>query len=397
MSLTLRQALPHRDDPRPLVAQIIDELPPDGAERLLVDMMRRRSERFRYVIVCLIQGGPLELDFQELGVPVVIVGRRGKADLGMVFRLAAWLRREHVAVVHTHLFTADAYGRTAARLAGIRAVFATIHNVNDWKGRAHLLIDRVLARVSSRVIGCTEEVGRVLRERDGIPAQRVAVVENGIDLKRFDAVSPAGVREEFGVAPGRLLMGVIGRLHPQKGHEDLLQALATLRARAPQPFSCLFIGDGELREPLKARVRELGLDDVVVFTGLRRDVPRLLVALDLFVMPSRWEGLPMALLEAMACGKPAVVTAVGGIPSVIDDGRNGVLLPPEQPAAMTDALQRLLADAELRARLGSAARECALRLYDVGRVVDAYESMYLDALGRTAPRAGTAVTAGKEG
>jgi glycosyltransferase involved in cell wall biosynthesis len=102
-------------------------------------------------------------------------------------------------------------------------------------------------------------------------------------------------------------------------------------------------------------------------------------------MPSRWEGLPMALLEAMACGKPCVVTSVGGIPSVIDDGANGLMVPPEQPQAMADALARVMADASLQASLGATARECALRRYDVGRALQAYEAMYDEALGAAAP------------
>lgn len=373
------------DSARPLVAHIIDELPPDGAERLLVDLMRRRSGRFRYAIVCLVKGGPLEAEFAALGVPVVIIGRTRKLDFGMVLKLARWMRQQQVAVVHTHLFTADVFGRLAARLAGVRAVFSTSHNVNGWKGRAHRWLDRLLALVSSRVVGCTEEVGRVLVERDRIPAHKVAVVENGVDLRRFDAVSPAGVREEFGIDADAVLMGVVGRLHPQKGHQDLLQAFVQLRGQTSRKFQCLFIGEGELRPQLEAEVQRLGLGGVVRFTGLRSDVPRLLVALDLFVMPSRWEGLPMALLEAMACGKPCVVTSVGGIPSVIDDGANGLMLPPEQPQVMADALARVMSDGALQASLGATARECALRRYDVGRALQAYESMYDEALGAAAP------------
>jgi glycosyltransferase involved in cell wall biosynthesis len=370
-----------------LVAQIIDELPPDGAERLLVDLMRRRSGRFRYVIVCLVKGGPLESEFAALGIPVVIIGRTRKLDIGMVFKLARWMRQEQVAVVHTHLFTADVFGRIAARLAGVRAVFSTSHNVNGWKGRAHRMLDRALSMISSRVVGCTEEVGRVLVQRDGIAARKVAVVENGVDLRRFDSVSAEGVREEFGIAADAMLMGVVGRLHPQKGHEDLLQAFVRLRSLTGAKFQCLFIGEGELRAQLEEQVTRMGLNDVVRFTGLRKDVPRLLVALDLFVMPSRWEGLPMALLEAMACGKPCVVTSVGGIPSVIDDGANGLMLPPEQPELMAQALARVIGDAELRRSLGATARDCALRRYDVGRALQAYESMYDEALGTEAPAA----------
>lgn len=365
----------------PLVAHVIDELPPDGAERLLVDLMRRRSDRYRYVIVCLVRGGPLEADFSELGVPVVIIGRSHKFDLGMLFRLARWFRHEQVAVVHTHLFTADVFGRVAARLAGVRAVLSTSHNLNDWKRPWHRVVDRALAMLSSRVIGCTQEVGRTLVARDGLPPEKVVVVENGIDLHRFEHVDQAGVREELNAPLGTLLLGVVGRLHAQKGHADLLQALVEVQHRVDRPFRCLFIGEGELRGALEAEVADLGLHDVVHFTGLRRDIPRLLMALDVFVMPSRWEGLPMALLEAMACGKAVVVTAVGGVPSVIEDGVNGLMVAPEAPVAMAAALVECMSDEALRGRLGHAARACALQRYDVSRALASYEGLYDDALG----------------
>lgn len=367
---------------RPLAVHVIDELPPDGAERLLVDLMRRRTGQYRYAIVCLVRGGPLEEDFAALGVPIHIIGRRSKVDIRMILILARWFRQERVAVVHTHLFTADLFGRIAARLGGVRGVFSTSHNVNDWKSAGHRIVDRLLSLISSRVIGCTEEVGRVLVVRDGLSPTRVAVVENGVDLRRFDSVSPEGVRSEFDVEDDAVLMGVVGRLHPQKGHADLLQALVELRGLTDRKFRCLFVGDGELRRELENEVSQLGLRDIVRFTGLRKDVPRLLVALDLFVMPSRWEGLPMALLEAMACSKACVVTAVGGIPSVVDDGVNGLMLPPERPGDMAAAIARIISDDNLRIALGTAARESALRRYDVGRVMHAYEEMYDEALGR---------------
>lgn len=381
-------------DMRPLVVHLIDELPPDGAERLIVDLMRYPDPAFRYAVGCLIRGGPLEAELRTLGVPVVVFGRRGRLDLGLIVRMARWLRRERAAVVHTHLFTADTYGRIAARLAGVPAVFATVHNVvNPWKRGLHRFIDRVLAWASTRVIACTDEVGTVLRTRDRLPARRIVVVGNGVDLQRLCAVSGAGVREEFGIEPGRVLLGVVGRLHPQKGHADLLPMLARLKAGAGPRFSCLVIGDGELRATLQAQADELGLADTVVFAGLRADVPRLLAAIDLLVMPSRWEGLPIALLEAMACGKPAVATAVGGVPDVLRDGINGALVAAGDAPAFEAALARLIADAPQRARLGVQAQADVLRTRDIACTASSYTALYRAALGmdRGAPAAGAAV------
>ena len=144
---------------RAIAAHIIDELPPDGAERLIVDLMRRRTSDFEYLVICLIQGGPLVKEIEELGVPVYILGRNGKYDFSIIWRLSRLLKKNNVSVIHTHLFTADVIGRIAARLAGIKAIFSTSHNVNDWKRRHHILIDRGLSLITTKVIGCSSEVG----------------------------------------------------------------------------------------------------------------------------------------------------------------------------------------------------------------------------------------------
>lgn len=369
-------------DTRPLVVHLIDELPPDGAERLVVDILRYPNPRFRYAVGCIIRGGILEDELRAMGIPVIVFGRRGRLDFGLIFRLARWMRREHVRVLHTHLFTADTYGRIAARIARVPAIFCTVHNiVNPWKGRIHSAIDWLLARLSTRVIGCTDEVAEVLKTRDHLPAMRVVAIRNGIDLRRFQSISGAGVREEFGIPPDRLLLAVIGRLHPQKAHLDLLQVFASLEPEIRKKFACLIVGDGDLRQMLEEETARLGLQDQVIFTGLRRDVPRLLCALDLFVMSSRWEGLPIALLEAMACGVAPLSTAVGGVPDVIEDGVNGILVAVGDASAMATNLTALIEDSALRLRLGRQAQADVLRRYDVLRTAEAYDALYREALG----------------
>ena len=365
-----------------LIVHLIDELPRDGAEMLLLDLMRYRHPEFRYVVGCLIRGGPLEEEFAHIGIPVIIFGRRHKLDPSLVLRLAAWLRRERVAIVHTHLFTADTYGRLAAKLAGVPAVFSTVHNiVNPWKGGFRKGIDRLFARLSTRVIGCSEEVTQALATRDGIPADRLMAIPNGIDLKKFAQVSGEGVRAEFGLPADRPLLGVVGRLHPQKGHENLFHALAAMPQARAGGVSCLVIGTGELQDALHAMVREMGLEHCVIFTGMRTDVPRLVAALDVFVMPSRWEGLPIALLEAMASAKPVICTRVGGIPDVVIDGDNGLLVDPEQPAQLQARIVQLLGDPGARTRLGLRARETVIDRFDVTRTAAAYNQLHMQALG----------------
>ncbi len=371
-----------RDKSPPLIVHMIDELPRDGAEMLLVDLMRLRMPNCRYMIVCLIRGGPLEQEFEQLGIPVKIFGRRHKLDFGLVFRLAAWLREQQVDVVHTHLFTADTYGRLAARLAGTPAVFSTVHNiVNPWKGRGRKAIDRLFARISTAVIGCSEEVTQTLASRDKIPAAKLKSIPNGIDLQKFSSFSGDGVREEFGLPPGLPLIGIVGRLHAQKAHADLFSALAQLPQARAGDMACLVIGTGDLLEPLQQQVRELGLERCVRFTGMRRDVPRLVAALDVFVMSSHWEGLPIALLEAMASAKAVLCTRVGGIPDVVIDGDNGLLVDAGDVTTFAQQLDRLLHDPALRQRLGARARATVIARFDVSRTAAAYNRLHAQALG----------------
>jgi glycosyltransferase involved in cell wall biosynthesis len=365
---------------RPHVVHVIDELPPDGAERLLADVLRHRSAAYRFSVVCLIRGGELEREIEAMGVPVTVLGRRMTYSPALLWRLVRWLRRERADVVHTHLFTADAYGRVAARLAGVRGVYSTVHSTNVWKDALHRRIDWLLARVSTKVIAVSAEVAQVLRERDGVPEGRIAVVENGIDLQRVAGATGEGVRAEFGIPASAPLIGLVGRLHPAKGHADLIAALARLAAQGIGAH-CLLIGSGELRDEIAAEVKRRGLQERVTFTGQRPDIPRLLAALDVLAMPSRWEGLPMTLLEAMAMGKAIVATRVGGIPSVVNDGREGLLVPPGDVAALAKALERVISDVPLRRAIEDRAREALLARYDVGRTARAYESLYAARLG----------------
>jgi len=371
----MSESLPH-------VVHMIDELPPDGAERLIADMMYHRSKRFRFTVLTLIDGGAngmIAEEIRNLGVPVEVIGRRGAVDPTLVVRLALWMRKNRVDVVHTHLFTADSYGRVAARLAGVRGVFSTAHNTNTAAGKVKKTVHWALSWISTRVVACSEEVGRVMREQDRLPASRLGVISNGINVDRFAGARGDGVREEFKVPNGSLLIGVIGRLHEQKGHKDLIAAMALLRDQG-LAATCLIIGQGELRAELEAEVARLNVGDRVIFTGLRKDVPRLLAALDVMAMPSLWEGLPMALLEAMAMSRPVVATRVSGIPDVIQDEQNGLLIPAQEPATLAAALARLANDPALRARLGANALATLRQRFDVKTTMRKYEELYSAAL-----------------
>lgn len=364
---------------KPRVVHIIDRLPPDGAERLLCEVLRYRSDDLDYQVVCLAEGGVFEPVIRAMGVPVTILGKRRGIDLRLVWRLWRWLRNSKPQIVHTHLFTADTWGRLVARLAGVPLVFSTVHSVNSWQGRVHRLVDRTLALFTTRLIACTAQVAEKLHNQDGIDAGRIVTLANGVDLQRFADVTPVDIERELGASGGGPWLAVLGRLEPVKGQAYLLECLALLRDQGIE-FRCVLIGDGPERESLVEKVTRLQLADRVYLAGFRDEVPAWLAAIDVLVMPSRWEGLPMALLEAMALGKPVVAHAVGGIPDVVRDGQEGLLVPPHHPQQMMQALARLLGDAALRAQMGANALSRVRSHYSAEALARAYEKLYRDAM-----------------
>lgn len=360
---------------RPHVAHIIDRLPPDGAERLLVDVLKNRSNDFTFTVVCLIAGGELVAELENMNVPVIIFKRKHKLDIGLIFRLRKWLRLNNIDVVHTHLFTADSWGRLAAFLARVPCIVNTVHSTNTWKTKIHRFIDRILAKVSTNIIACSDEVANVLIKHDGISAKRIKVVANGIDLRRFENVTAIDLVNKTTTVN----LVVIGRLHPAKGHQDLIPVINTIKGKCSD-FHLYFVGEGELRPEIEENIKKSDLQDLITLMGQRQDIPAILAAMDIFVMPSKWEGLPMALLEAMAMGKTVVATRVGGIPDVITHNENGLLVDVDDSAALAENLLKVITDNKLRLRLGTAAKEMVRQQYSAVSVSRKYEQIYKQAL-----------------
>ncbi len=360
---------------RPHVVHIIDRLPPDGAERLLVDVLKNRSHEFKFTVVCLVAGGELVAELENMDVPVIIFKRKHKLDIGLIFRLRKWLRRNNADVVHTHLFTADSWGRLAAFLARVPCIVNTVHSTNTWKTKIHRLIDRVLAKISTNIIACSDEVAKVLIQDDGISAKHIKVVANGIDLRRFEDVSPINLATE----PDTVNLVVIGRLHPAKGHQDLIPVIKAIKDKCSD-FHFYFVGEGELRADIEKNIKKQGLLDAITLMGQRQDIPAILAAIDIFVMPSKWEGLPMALLEAMAMGKTVIATRVGGIPDVITHNENGLLVDVGDGSALAENLVNAITDNSLRQRLGAAAKEMVRQHYSAETVSRKYEQIYKQTL-----------------
>jgi glycosyltransferase involved in cell wall biosynthesis len=298
-------------------------------------------------------------------------------------KLSAFIARVRPDIVNAHLFRSTAVAAPLARWHGARVV-ETYHGREGWRHGViggNFLPDRLVSRLVDRVIAVSEAARAFLISGKGYAARKIVVVPNGRDLSVFrPGVGGQTVRKELGIDRATPLVGVVGRLEDQKGHVYLLDAWRAVLAEFPDA-RLLLVGDGGLRGALEDRARRLGIASSVIFAGFRRDVPRVLDALDVVALPSLYEGMPLTAIEASAMAKPVVATAVDGTPEVIREGRTGRLVPPREPAALSRALRMLLRDPVGAQQMGAAGRDFVLDRFDLTRQVEATARVYRETVG----------------
>jgi glycosyltransferase involved in cell wall biosynthesis len=365
--------------------QMTDVTGRGGAEKALVDLALGLDRNRYQVTVCATRtAGNYQPLLDAAGVRSIILERHSRRDLGKLAGLVRRLRRERVHVLHTHLFGSNTWGRLLGRLAGVPIIIAHEH----WSSKAQkeIWVDRLLYRLSDRILVPSQASKRIVMALEGIPARYIDVIYNGVDISRFCPDADRGaVRQELNLPEDAVVVGTVGRLSADKGGQDhLIRAVAGVR-RAHPGVRLLIVGDGPLRPGLEAlAATELG--EAARFTGQRADVARLLGALDVFVLPSLREALPIAVLEAMAMRLPAVATRVGGVPEVVEDGMTGFVVPPGDEVALRAALARLVDDPGLRDRLGAAGQARVHAHFTLQQMVRQVEHLY-DALARRKLRA----------
>jgi glycosyltransferase involved in cell wall biosynthesis len=309
-------------------------------------------------------------------------------DVRALLELVGLFRREQPAIVHTHNPKPGVYGRIAARLARVPAVVNTVHGLyalpTDSRARRAAVygLERLAAACSDAELVQNEEDVETLR-RLHVPAAKLVLLGNGIDLRRFDPgrFSPADrtrARAELGATgPGDVVVGAVGRLVVEKGYRELFTAACALRDPLPAArFAVIGPDDTDKADALTATDVAGAEAAGVRFLGARDDVDRLYAAMDVFVLASHREGFPRAAMEAAAMGVPAVATHVRGCRQVVDHGVTGLLVPPHDPEALARAINRLVTDAGLRTAMGEAARERAARCFDQQRCIDTTLAVY---------------------
>ena len=316
------------------------------------------------------------------GLSVRMVHCNGRADCRAVRQIEEYIQEDAVDLVHTHGYKADLYGYLAAWRCN-KPVVATCHN---WVGGTAALgiynhLDRMVLKKFDALAAVSDAVAHRLLAF-GVPTEKIKTIANGIDVPAFERAEPLPLLK----AEDGTMVGVVARLDLQKGFEYLLQAAREL-CKTFHGLKIIIVGEGPDRGAIEEIIRQYGLQSNVVLAGQQSNMPAVYAAMDIFVLPSLNEGLPMTVLEAMAASKPVVATRVGAIPSVIKDGENGLLVTPKDSVGLRNAIASVLDDPERRRRMGDQAHAWVSQNYTSEAMALRYREMYEGVLGKPAPSA----------
>ena len=370
-------------DPRPVVLHLLHTLQRAGAEVLVRDLVRDLKNEFRSIVVALDGAGPLESDFRALQVPVHVLDRRGGIDWRCAWNLARIIRQSRVDIIHAHQYTPLSYAAMARMLgSGATRLIFTEHGRHypDQRRFKRVAANRLaLIPMCDAITAVGHAVAEALTRFESIPADRIQVIHNGIDPDRLVVSNPLqtriDLRRSLAISADEPVILQVGSLRPVKDHLVSLHAMAELRRRNYRT-TLLLAGDGPLRDQLIHLTHRLEISESVRFLGSRCDVASLWQAADVGLLTSRSEGISVALLEAMAAGKPIVATDVGGNSEIVQHQITGLLIPPGQPTAAAQALHRILTDDSLATALGQTGAQRVTDHFHQSQMHAAYRQLY---------------------
>jgi glycosyltransferase involved in cell wall biosynthesis len=361
-----------------------------GTERNILHLATRLNpERFRVEVWSDYEGEPVQAELRAQGIEChalksghslgkPLLTRLFRHNLPYQWRLFRLLRENREAIVHAFGFPMGYYAVLTARLAGCRRIVFAVQDWDVWKrSGVYGMLDRICSRLAARVVADGQGARRLAAQRQGMSPDRLMTIYDGVDVEELKpSRPPAAMRRELGLAPDCVTVGMIARLDlAKKGQDVFLRAIPGILAKAPRT-QFVIVGDGPDRARIETLLESLPADARPVMTGRRTDLADVLAALDILVIPSRWESVPKVLLEAMWLERPVVAARVGDIPEILDESC-GALTPPNSPGALADAVAQLAGDEVLRSEVGRAAHERIRTLgLTLGDSVRAYERLY---------------------
>lgn len=364
--------------PSTRIAFCITDLDAGGAERALVQIVTRLDRsRWEPFVFCLSGEGELTEVLRQAGVAVVCLGAQKGHGLSVAWRLSRRLVKLQPAILQTFLYHANIVGRLAGTAARVPVIVSGIR-VAEKRGQLRLWVDRATDWMVSRHVCVSQDVAAFSAARGGLSVSKIRVIPNGVDAASLAQAAPADL-SQFGIPTGGRTALFVGRLDPQKGPFILLAAVRDLLPRHAD-LHLLLVGDGPLRDCLHAWVAKEGVSSRIHFAGRRNDVPSLLRAAELFVLPSLWEGLPNVVLEAMAAGVPVIASRVEGISDLLVDEHTGRVVPTNSASDLSEAIDELLADPQHARQMANSAQHYVNKEFAWEKVIEKYGALYTELL-----------------
>ncbi|MBN1638050.1 MAG: glycosyltransferase [Ignavibacteriales bacterium] len=358
--------------------QLVNGFAIGGGELKLLELVKTLIEKYpnKYnQIICSVgQGGPLQEEFEKLGVKVVIFPKRHRFDISLILKVARLMIKEKIDIVQTTLFYADVIGAFAAKLAKVPTVISWEVVTQPLVNRHKLIYNLAKRNIDYVVTVSNATKNQVIKERNLNP-QKVITIHYGIDLKKFQKKNCDSKRAELKIGKNEKIVGTVARLTEQKGHVFLIDA-ATSIIKQFSNVKFIFVGDGPLKKQLEAKVVEMEISSNFIFLGFRRDIRELLSVFNIFVLPSLYEGLPNVVLEAMACSHPLVATRVDGTPELVVDGVTGLLVPPKDSNSLAQAITYLLKNENSISEMGQQGRKRVENLFSLEKQIEHFNNLY---------------------
>ncbi|MCI0512016.1 glycosyltransferase [candidate division KSB1 bacterium] len=344
----------------------------------LVKLLNR--DKFDQIICAVGQGGPLRKDFEATGFPVRVFPKKRSFDFSLISKVVRLMESEEIDIVLTTLFYADVIGALAAKRAHVPAVISWEVVTHPFKFRHTFAYKRALKHIDM-VVPVSHAIGKQIMRERGVPQEKIHTIHYGVDTVKYQPHDGAAKRRELGIDDQTVIFGTNARMTLQKGHTYLIDAAKTVVQKYPH-VKFVLAGDGPLRGDIEQQIQKNGLTQNFQLLGFRTDIAALLGAYNLYVLPSLYEGLPNQVLEAMACGKGVVATAVDGTVEAVVDGTTGLLVPPKDAPALANTLLKVLDQPESSTRFGVASRQRIEENFTIEKEVRAFENLFTELYAR---------------